>query len=372
MANVPYSKALRKGFLKHGEEGLPSVEDLKKEMIAAREPVKTTKRGVIEPSFRGIGGAPKNAVQPTPQQTPERIPAQPAEEVEEIPVVESPIEDQIAPPAQPMKEEKIETEKFVAQIYRDGNEWIGEITYKPEAFGGRAPGTEKFKAGSKDGLILSLLKGKGSATLNVREANQKLKEGFTPDTWEKFFYGKVQTAHGMSKTQYDALPKESRAQIQDTIQGNEIMEWQKICPEYYTAPENFKLIADYLNKNGWPISVRNLTKAYSDLKGQLTPHPDFIPFTVPVVAPVVAPVVTAAPASIPAQVHGQAPVGMPPGLRKRGSTGLIPGRSSASPVSSPVPLRQETNGEPTIAELRAMSDADLKKLATKDRKYGRY
>jgi hypothetical protein len=264
---------------------------------------------------------------------------------------------------------QIETAKFFGRIFREGKDWVAEITYKNGA------GTERFTAPSKDDLMLKLLEGKGHGTVKVRETVQDYKRrimtGDENDTWD-FFFQQVKESHNLTVEQYNALPKESRDLVQDTIQAQQILAFQQSYPEYYATAANFERIAKYLNKRSWPLTYHNLELAYSDLTAEelLDARPvervDVAPKAAPEVPaqPVAAHVEdSTAPAAAPA-----APVA--PVARKRGATGLIPGSSSASNEAAPRTEDGTKQRALSEKELKALPDAELKRIATQGRKYG--
>lgn len=259
---------------------------------------------------------------------------------------------------------------FVVEIYRNGKEWAAELTYKNGA------GTELFTANSKDELMLKLAVGKANASLKVRKLVRNEKLGNKFDTWE-FFFEQVKESHDLTVEQYNALPDASRALVQDTIQAQQILAFQDAHPEYYATANNFKVIADWLNNKEIPLTLHNLELAYNDLLDdellELRPQPaaSAAP-TVPAVpvAPVVedsAPVVAVPAPPVPTVVAPAPSVTTP---RKRGSTGLIPGSSSASPAEV-VTEDSITPKEPSVSELKNMNMADLRRIATKGRVYPR-
>lgn len=289
-----------------------------------------------------------------------RVAATPAAPVERVPV-EQPSDRRI----------RQEDKSFVVEIYRNGKEWAAELTYKNGA------GTELFTANSKDDLMLKLAVGKANASLKVRKLVRDGKLGNKPDSWD-FFFEQVKESHGLTVEQYNALPEASRALVQDTIQAQQILAFTETHPEYYATANNFKTIADWLNNKEIPLTMHNLELAYNDLIEdellEVRPKPAAsAAATVPVVpvAPVVedsAPAVAAPASPVPTVVATAPPATAP---RKRGSTGLIPGSSSALPVEV-VTEEGIAPKEPSMSELKNMSDADLKRIATKNRVYPKY
>ena len=298
--------------------------------------------------------------------------------VDEIPPAAEPEPEPVAapePPArvaadEPNQVKTVETNEFTARMYRDGKEWVADITYKNGA------GQERFTANSKDELMLKVLEGKGHGTVKVREVvkeqKRRLLYGDENDTWD-FFFAEVKESHGLTVEQYNALPEASRALIQDTIQAQQILAFQQNWPEYYATQKNFEKIGKYLNKRGWPLTYRNLELAYKDLTAD--DELDLRPAQRVDVAPQAAPEVQAQP--VAPKVEDSTPVVAAPAapaatvVRKRGTTGLIPGSSSVSSIDGTTRAEDGTKQrELSVAELKALPPAELKRIATKDRKFG--
>ena len=303
---------------------------------------------------------------------------EPEPTLEVIPVTENEPAPEPAPvrvAADEIKPEirSVETNEFVGRIFREGKDWVAEITYKNGA------GQERFTANSKDELMVKLLEGKGHGTVKVREVvkenKRRLLYGEENDNWD-FFFNEVKNSHGLTVEQYRELPEQSQALIQDTIQAEQIIRFQQNWPEYYYTQKNFQKVGKYLNAKkpeSWPLTYRNMEIAYRDLSEQNelevrpTPRVD--------VAPQAAPEVQAQPVASKTEDSASAPAALvaaaAPVVRKRASTGLIPGSSSASSSDGSGKAEDGTKQrEPSVTELRALSDADLKRIATKDRKFG--
>lgn len=288
-----------------------------------------------------------------------------------------PLVEPVAPPVRVAADEgqvrKVENAAFTASIFRDGKEWVAEIVYKNGA------GTERFTANSKDDLMAKVLEGKGHGTVKVREVvkenKRRLLYGEENDTWD-YFFDKVKETYGLTAEQYLALPEAVKQLNQDNIQAVEIIAFQNAWPEYYGTVRNFEKIGKYLNNKkpeSWPLTYRNLELAYKDLSAddelELRPVPaakiDVAPQATPVSASPVAPKVEDSTSPAPAPAVVVAPV-----TRKRGTTGLVPGSSSAS---NDAPKRTEDGTqqrEPSEKELRTMPIKDLAGLAKQGRKYG--
>ena len=303
------------------------------------------------------------------------------------------VEPERVPVEEPRK--SVDTKHFTGQIYKDGKEWVAELTYK------NGSGAEKFTAPSKDELMLKLVEGKGHATIKVRNTVENMKDIILAehDTWD-FFFKQVKEAHGISREQFDALPKESQAAIQDSIQSVQSLAFVEDKPDFYRTDNNFKLIAEYLNNRSWPLTFNNMQIAYKDLMREEVleqrPAPTVVstiaatpvvaepPVASRVSAPNVAPVAEdSVPVVAPSAPTVSTAVAAAPTatvVRKRGATGLVPGSSSAVP-SEPIAKTEEGKvaGEPSVDELKAARDAAtrgdftaLKRIATAGRKYSRY
>jgi len=257
------------------------------------------------------------------------------------PVVVSPI-----PVEQP---ERIENAKFILEIKQEDGEWIGEITYKNGA------GIERFTAPSRNALNLKLLEGKANATLRVREAIRREKYGTELD--------KVYTLPDyLTQEAYDALPKEAQMGILDTIATNEGNVFKELHPEYWPNEDNSVKIQKFLNKRGLPFTLRNIEFAFEELMEseeldiRPTPKPTVVAPSVPSPAPrtedsvaAVVPVTPVAPAPV-------VPATPAPQVRKRGTTGLQPGHSSAANTELETATEEANKpSEPSVAELRKSS-----------------
>lgn len=299
---------------------------------------------------------------PAPVPVPERVP------VATAPVVSEPTD----------RRTRLEDKQCSVEIYKDGREWIAELVYK------NGSGTEKFYASSKDELMAKLAIGKANATIKVRDTVRRMRLGDKPDGWD-FFFKQVEESHGLTIEQYNALPDASKALIQDTVQAQQILAFTNAHPDYYATEKNFKSIADYLNNKEVPLTLHNLELAYSDLIEDdllelrpkpaepapapvAPPAPSSVPTVVPVVedSTAVVPVAPVAPAT-PAPAPNATPV------RKKVSTGLVPGSSSAAPSGTVTKPTEESTvpKELSVTELKKLSDAELKRIATQGRKFGR-
>ena len=264
--------------------------------------------------------------------------------------------------------ERYDEGKFILELYKEGKNWVAELVYKNGA------GTEKFIAPTQKELLVKISRGKGYSTLKIRSDRERFKLGNEFQTWD-FFLASILEEQGVSAEEFSALPEKSRNIVYDNYQTVHIQNFLRDYPEYYPTPENWARFVKLLDKKSAPISLHNLELVYKELSDDElldvrpvtkveTPAPvaEVTPVKATVTATKVEDSTPAAPA--PAAAASQ------PMPRKRGSTGLIPGQSSAAPE----PLKATEEGNPprelSEAELRRLPMADLKRIATKDRKYG--
>jgi hypothetical protein len=327
---------LRKGFVK-GPAGI-SVEQARAELLAAKETVTTTRGGTKVPAFvqrdatRGQGGnSPRVAYTPaeiadaeeslqsasqtslpaTPAPIPARTAAQPA------PVATQPAAKQSAPQSPISHHETFEDVEFVVETYKDNrdNKWYGLIRFRPNADGSQS-GEERFVADSQGELSLKLLKGKANATLKVRSVVRARKMGGNPDLKEAHDL-EILKLNQLTVAEFNALPDKSKALLRDNAYSKEFLTFKDSHPEYGLSSEtgikNAQTMIGYLNKQGWPITARNLEIAWNDLEAAnklQIPEPSET-------------------ASVPSVVS-LPPVPPAPPARKRGSSALVPGGSSGS------------------------------------------
>lgn len=431
---IPDSKGEVQAKLLRFKQGGPSVEEARNAMIAGREAATTTGGGTKVPSFikeaatRGQGGnvsadrpassheaflaSAKAKLQPIKARAAGRpinlekmrdaglisqdeidalladangtvvIPAAPTVNVEDYidseEVIPAAAEPAVAPiaaaPARVAAEDgqarKVENSHFIGSIFREGKDWVAEIVYK------NGSGTERFVANSKDDLMAKLLEGKGHGTVKVREvvkeSKRRLLYGEENDTWD-FFFKQVEESHGLTVDQYNALPEASRALVQDTVQAQQILAFQTNWPEYYATAKNFENVAKYLNKRNWPLTYRNLELAYKDLTAD--DELDLRPAARVDVAPQATPEVQAQP--VAARVEDStAPVAAPaaavaPVVHKRGTSGIVPGSSSAA-SNEPAARAEDGTAQRVLSEkeLRALPISELARIAKQTRKYG--
>lgn len=312
-------------------------------------------------------------------------PKQTEEVIESVAEVPPTPEVPIRVPVEPEEAAKtIDHKHFTGKISRDGKLWVAEIFYKNGA------GTERFSANSKDELMLKLLEGKGNGTLRVRKAVQNEKLGADHQDWN-YIVQQIRDAYNITEEEYLASPQSVRAAMVDNVQFVETKEFIANNPEYeekYATDANKERIARWLeNKKpqSWPMTSHNLQLAFEDLladdlleidsdyllKKQVSAAPTAVEVPAqPVATRTEDSAVAAAPAPAAPTAQAQAPAA--PVVRKRGTTGLIPGSSSAVVETATRAEDGNKQPEPSVSELRNMPIADLKRIATKDRKYARY
>ncbi len=333
-----YSDAvLKKGFVK-GPAGI-SVEQAKAELLAAQEPVTSTRGGTKVPTFvqrestRGQGGnSPRVAytpaeiedaneslkfVAPSPAPAiPPRTAAQPAAPAAAQPAAAQPAVKESRPQSPLSHHETFSDLEFVVETYRDirDGKWYGLINYKPDADGNQ-PGEERFIADSQAELNLKLLKGKAHGTLKVRSVVRGRKMGGKPELKETHDL-EILNLNNLTIPEFNALPEKSKVLLRENAYSKEFLIFKDSHPEHglssETGVKNAQALIGYLNKQGWPITARNLEIAWNDLEAANKleiPEPSETPAATPVI-------------SLP-------PVPVIP-IRKRGSSALVPGGSSGT------------------------------------------
>ena len=320
-----------------------------------------TRQITPEPAERGQGGS---------AATPVEVPVVAVEPAVPEPVQQVP-ERQAQPAQEPVdtKRQRHEDAQRIIEVYNAGRDgWIANIRYK----NGRQP--EIFKARSKDDLIMKIAEGKANATMKIHSLNRRIAVGPAFDTWDDFFR-RLQKEFNVTATDYNNMPETAQRVLSDQIQLTDEKAFVDMYPEYYATEDNYKAIQAYLKKHSIPFTAHNLQIAYEDLlaQGVLDIRPNEIvaeeiepevvqsASTTSVTAPVVtAPVVHS---TVEPVAETTAPAPATP-VRKRGSTGLIPGSSSAVP-SAPVVTEETGNKQRELSEkeLRTMDIKDLRRTA---------
>jgi len=322
-----------------------SVEEARRKMLAAGE----APAGVAsERKKNEAAGFTAEAAAPAPVLTPAA--PRPAPAAPEPP-----------PPAVPASStdgvERLENAKFVLAIFQENGEWVGEITYKNGA------GVERFAAPTRKALDMRLLEGKANATLRVRQAIRR--EKFGEQELDKFY----PLPDGLTTAEFNAMPEVAQGALIDGVATKEAVVFRDTHPEFYAITENSQKIQQFLFKQNLPITVRNLEYAFKELmEGEeepllvVRPQPT-LPVTpsVPPVAPVA---VDSAPvAAVEPTAPAVAPAAPPaPPVRKRGTTGLQPGFSSAGNTELDAEEGNKSR-EPAEAELRNLPLEELRRRA---------
>ena len=319
--------------------------DLAERFISGNLKIAGTVEDIIEPALETEEPKPappaKTAVQPPPPPEPARSGNEP---------------------------QKVETDKFIGEIFQEKGKWVAQIRYKNGA------GTERFEEITKNDLMLALLRGKGNGTLRVRAAVRREKLG--GDGLDKEY----PLPQGMTVERFEKLSEEDQDALLNTIVEAQAAQFRLAHPEYYNTEKNNKALIDFLNSMKRPLTAKNYEFAYEDLMADdvldKRPEPEPPAPVAPapaatISAPPAAPAAgdsapaLAPPASAPAPA---APAAAPaPVVRKRGTTGLQPGHTS-SPSEIAVPGDGGTPREPSEAELRKMPLKDLARIANEDRR----
>jgi hypothetical protein len=338
--------------VRFGDKGV-SVEEARKRMLEAGEAPTGIKSEVRknESAIRGTGGN-TPAVQQPNSPTPAIVTEASAASAEPEVVAAT----EIVTTALVPQVERTENAKFILEIKQEDGEWVGEITYKNGA------GVERFTAPSRNALNLKLLEGKANATLRVREAIRREKYGTELD---KVY----ELPEGITQEAYDGMIPAAQQLLLDTIAKDHGEAFKETHPEYYPTENNSIKLQKFLNKRELPYTLRNLEFAFAELTDseELEVRPTVKEAVPSVSAP--APLVedsTAAPAPATTPVStAAAPAAPAPAIRKRGTTGLRPGDSSAANTELEQTEEGQKPSEPSEAELRKMPLADLAARARK-------
>ena len=311
--------------------GGPTVEEAKADLLAAAEPVTTTRGGTKVPTFvqreatRGQGGN-----SPTVAYSPAEI-ADADESLRSgsqssLPATPAPARVAVqpaAPAAEPEPQrgkwepishrEVLDEPQFTIETYKDNRDkkWYGTITYKLDA-NGNQPGGERYIADSQAELTLKIIKGKAHSTLKIRSLTQSHKLGSKPDLSD-YFATELHNTHNLTPAEFNALPPKTRIAITDTMYAAEAMLFKDQHPEYnlgtLDGSKNLQMVIAHVRKQGWPITHRNLEIGWNDLEAAKT---------IQVVEP------------SPALTHSTTPIVPAQPQRKRGCTSLVPGASSGN------------------------------------------
>lgn len=335
---VPVEKVLR-----FKDKGV-SVEEARRNMLAAGEAPKGLLQEVRK--NKDAGGNTPYTPEPVAEEIPEPAAVAPAAPVA---AVEPPV------PAAPIVERR-ENAKFILEIRQDGGEWVGEITYKNGA------GSERFVAPSRNELNMKLLEGKAHGTLRVRESIRREKYGVELDK-------AYELPDNITQKDFDAMPQGGKELVLDALATNAGNIFKDLHPEYYPTSTNSDKIQKFLRNQqnglakGLPITLKNLEYAFAELSEtdeefEFRPEPKFesVAPSVPAIAPLAEDSAPAALATAPVSTVA-APATPAIALRKRGTTGLRPGDSSAANTELEQPKESQQPSEPSVAELRKSSPA---------------
>lgn len=385
---IPQGRNLPPGWLKNPTQLAPtSVEEARQDMLDAKETFVSKSGRQITPSFKDVEGGyeaqrkasdaaaaaealARHEAEVTPsrgqggntpvkQEEPivshvavpvaERKPA----DLREGPVVVTRQYVPIDPEEVGEQRERVETADFVGEIYRDGNEWVAELIYKNGA------GNERFTAPNLKQLTKKMLEGKGHATMKVRAEVRRRKLGTQLDTFENTLIPAIQQLHNLTPEQFYALPQSVQTSIVASIQVPEVNAFMQEYPEFYNVQSNWDEINRWLLKENAPATRRNVGMAFTDLAedGILAMKPSVQPVPQP-------PISIGAAAEVPVTAAVPVVVDSTPAAtaapRKRGQSGIIPGQSSAAPVTVPAAVPEEGN------EPRQLSRKELLQLDPKE------
>lgn len=245
--------------------------------------------------------------------------------------------------------ERLETVKFIAEIKQVGGQWVCELTYKNGA------GTERFVAATKSQLMLKLAEGKGNATLKIRSNAQVAR-------LTAYQYDHAYEFPDLTQEEYDGMPEKVKDQLIDAVAAKAVIRFKEDTPAFLPSALNSQKLREFLDERKAVITLKNLEMAFATLTAMesLEVRNDFEP-TVVDDSTVVEDSTTVAPTA-PA-VSTAAPVVVETQLRKRGTTGLMPGFSSAGGDTTLDSAEEAiTPREPSRAELLALPLEEHRKL----------
>ena len=248
------------------------------------------------------------------------------------------------PTARDLRAERIDTPQFYGEIKQDGGQWVAELIYKNGA------GTERFTATTKNGLMFKLLEGKGHATVQVRRVNNEVRRRFTEyDTTYKF---------DMPQKDYDSLSESVKAGLIAAQADRAAIAFKEAhTDDFYPTAYNSQKLMEFLDSKHAVVTLGNLEKAFEELAANdelevrtetVTPY---VPEGAAELEDSIPPV-----AAAPAVSTASAPVTPEPVVRKRGTTGLMPGFASAGATAPELDETEDGNQQ------RELSDAELKAL----------
>jgi len=256
--------------------------------------------------------------------------------------------------AQPEKAERVETKKFIGVIKQEGGLWVAEITYKSGA------GTERFTATTKNQLMLKLLEGKANGTLKVRDVTRAAKLG-EPE------FDHAYSFVGIPQAEYDAMSDAAKSALVDAEAAKATIGFKEDYPEFYPTALNSQKITGFLDARRAVFTYSNLVKAFEALTAteelELRPENEL-----PTVLEDSAPAGDSAAVAVTQPAVSTAPAvsASEPQVRKRGTTGIMPGFSSAGEDTE---LETSEEGDeqrqPSRAELMTLSLDEHRKLYKK-------
>jgi hypothetical protein len=257
-------------------------------------------------------------------------------------------------PAPAERAERIETKKFVGVIKQEGGLWVAEITYKSGA------GTERFTATTKNQLMLKLLEGKANGTLKVRDVTRAAKLG-EPE------FDHAYSFVGIPQAEYDAMSDAAKSALVDAEAAKATIQFKEDYPEFLPTALNSQKITGFLDARRAVFTYSNLVKAFEALTAteelELRPENEL-----PTVLEDSAPAGDSAAVAVTQPAVSTAPAvsASEPQVRKRGTTGIMPGFSSAGEDTE---LETSEEGDeqrqPSRAELMTLSLDEHRKLYKK-------
>ena len=257
-------------------------------------------------------------------------------------------------PAPAERAERIETKKFVGVIKQEGGLWVAEITYKSGA------GTARFTATTKNQLMLKLLEGKANGTLKVRDVTRAAKLG-EPE------FDHAYSFVGIPQAEYDAMSDAAKSALVDAEAAKATIQFKEDYPEFLPTALNSQKITGFLDARRAVFTYSNLVKAFEALTAteelELRPENEL-----PTVLEDSAPAGDSAAVAVTQPAVSTAPAvsASEPQVRKRGTTGIMPGFSSAGEDTE---LETSEEGDeqrqPSRAELMTLSLDEHRKLYKK-------
>ena len=324
-----------------------------KTAIAAGLPLSEVRRIAAEAAERAAEGTavafPEAIAEPLATSSP--VPAKSA-----VSRTAAPVSVQVnrAVPAQVFNVERVETKKFIGAIKQEGGLWVAEITYKSGA------GTERFTATTKNQLMLKLLEGKANGTLKVRDVTRAAKLG-EPE------FDHAYSFVGIPQAEYDAMSDAAKSALVDAEAAKATIGFKEDYPEFYPTALNSQKITGFLDARRAVFTYSNLVKAFEALTAteelELRPENEL-----PTVLEDSAPAGDSAAVAVTQPAVSTAPAvsASEPQVRKRGTTGIMPGFSSAGEDTE---LETSEEGDeqrqPSRAELMTLSLDEHRKLYKK-------